>query len=95
MDVNEKSQFQKINKIKKIHYVFHFAALVGVERTLKNPFDVLNDIEGYKNILNLCKKHKVKRVFFSSSSEVYGESVKFPQREIDTPLNSRLPYSVV
>lgn len=95
LDVNEKNQFQKLDKIKKIHYVFHFAALVGVERTLNNPLSVLKDIEGYKNILNLCKNQKVKRVFFSSSSEVYGESVKFPQREIDTPLNSRLPYSVV
>ena len=36
-----------------------------------------------------------KRVFFSSSSEVYGEPVGFPQHEHTTPLNSRLPYAVV
>ena len=37
----------------------------------------------------------VKRVYFSSSSEVYGESVHFPQHEETTPLNSRLPYAIV
>ena len=35
------------------------------------------------------------RVFFSSSSEVYGEPVEFPQNEHTTPLNSRLPYAIV
>jgi len=34
-------------------------------------------------------------VFFSSSSEVYGEPVEFPQNEHTTPLNSRLPYAIV
>ncbi len=43
----------------------------------------------------LAKNTGVKRVFFSSSSEVYGEPVGFPQHEHTTPLNSRLPYAVV
>jgi UDP-glucose 4-epimerase len=34
-------------------------------------------------------------VFFSSSSEVYGEPFEHPQNEQTTPLNSRLPYAVV
>jgi UDP-glucose 4-epimerase len=34
-------------------------------------------------------------VYFSSSSEVYGEPVEFPQNEHTTPLNSRLPYAIV
>jgi nucleoside-diphosphate-sugar epimerase len=34
-------------------------------------------------------------VFFSSSSEVYGEPVEFPQNEHTTPLNSKLPYAIV
>jgi len=37
----------------------------------------------------------VRRVFFSSSSEVYGEPFEHPQNELTTPLNSRLPYAVV
>lgn len=76
-------------------YVFHYAAVVGVKRTLENPMMVLEDIEGIKNILSLSKNSGVKRVFYSSSSEVYGEPFEIPQNEKTTPLNSRLPYAIV
>ncbi len=76
-------------------YVFHYAAVVGVQRTLQNPVSVLQDINGFKYLLDLCKNTGVKRVFFSSSSEVYGEPFEHPQNELTTPLNSRLPYAVV
>ena len=76
-------------------YVFHYAAMVGVKRTLENPVKVLNDVSGIKNILNLSKSTGVKRVYYSSSSEVYGEPVELPQHEETTPLNSRLPYAIV
>lgn len=76
-------------------YVFHYAAVVGVKRTLENPVSVLSDISGIKYILDLSKNTGVKRIFFSSSSEVYGEPFEHPQNEMTTPLNSRLPYAVV
>lgn len=76
-------------------YVFHYAAVVGVKRTLENPILVLDDLKGMHNVLDLCKNTLVKRVFFSSSSEVYGEPVELPQNEHTTPLNSRLPYAIV
>lgn len=76
-------------------HVFHFAAVVGVQRTLINPLLVLRDITGIENILRLCKNTGVRRIYFSSSSEVYGEPFEIPQNENTTPLNSRLPYAVV
>ncbi len=76
-------------------YVFHYAACVGVQRTLRNPVQVLCDIDGIKHVLGLAKNTGVRRVFYSSSSEVYGEPVEFPQNEETTPLNSKLPYAVV
>jgi len=79
----------------KFDYVFHYAAVVGVKRTLENPVSVLHDIQGIKYILDLCKNTGVQRIFFSSSSEVYGEPFEHPQNEMTTPLNSRLPYAVV
>ncbi len=79
----------------RFHYVFHYAAVVGVKRTLENPVSVLSDIQGIRYILELSKNTGVKRVFFSSSSEVYGEPFEHPQNEMTTPLNSRLPYAVV
>jgi UDP-glucuronate decarboxylase len=76
-------------------HVFHFAAVVGVQRTLANPMLVLRDIAGIDNVLRLCKNTGVQRAYFSSSSEVYGEPFELPQNENTTPLNSRLPYAVV
>ncbi|MFZ1615847.1 MAG: NAD-dependent epimerase/dehydratase family protein, partial [Flavobacteriales bacterium] len=79
----------------RFDYVFHYAAVVGVKRTTDHPVSVLHDIDGIRNVLDLCKNTGVKRVFFSSSSEVYGEPVEFPQNEHTTPLNSKLPYAIV
>ncbi|HTA62098.1 MAG TPA: NAD-dependent epimerase/dehydratase family protein [Bacteroidia bacterium] len=94
-DVNNYRDISEIMLTYKFDYVFHLAAVVGVQRTQENPVSVLNDIDGIKNILNLSKNTSVKRVFFSSSSEVYGEPVSLPQHEHTTPLNSRVPYAVV
>ncbi len=94
-DVNHGLSIAEIMLSFKFDYVFHYAAVVGVARTLSNPLAVLADISGIKNILELSKNTGVQRVFFSSSSEIYGEPVEYPQNEYTTPLNSRLPYAIV
>jgi UDP-glucuronate decarboxylase len=94
-DVNNHEDIAAIMLAYRFDYVFHYAAVVGVARTLENPMMVLNDINGIRNILDLSKNTGVDRVFYSSSSEVYGEPVEFPQNESTTPLNSKLPYAVV
>jgi UDP-glucuronate decarboxylase len=94
-DVNNFMEISSIMMAHKFDYVFHFAAVVGVIRTQENPLKVLRDIDGIKNILDISKNISVKRVFFSSSSEVYGEPVVLPQHEETTPLNSRVPYAIV
>jgi len=94
-DVNNLNDISTVFYSHQFDYVFHYAAVVGVKRTLTNPVMVLEDISGMRNILDLSKNTGVKRVFFSSSSEVYGEPVELPQNEDTTPLNSRLPYAIV
>lgn len=94
-DVNEFNDISSVFYSGAFDYVYHYAAVVGVNRTLENPVLVLKDIDGIKNILELSKNTGVKRVLYASSSEVYGEPVELPQHEETTPLNSRLPYAVV
>lgn len=94
-DANDYKDISSVFYAYTFDYVFHYAAVVGVKRTLQNPVMVLKDIEGLNNILSLSKNTGVKRVYYSSSSEVYGEPVEFPQNEETTPLNSRLPYAIV
>jgi UDP-glucuronate decarboxylase len=92
---NSRDDLNRLFLAYPIDYVFHYAAVVGVKRTLEYPLSVLEDIDGFKYLLENCRWSNVKRVFFSSSSEVYGESPSFPQDEHVTPLNSRLPYAIV
>lgn len=94
-DCNNFKDISSVMLSTQFDFVFHYAAVVGVQRTLDNPVMVLNDIQGIKNVLELSKNSGVQRVFFASSSEVYGEPFEHPQNELTTPLNSRLPYAVV
>jgi len=94
-NVNDWRDLSGVMYSQAFDYVFHYAAVVGVQRTLDNPVKVLSDLSGIRNLLSFAKNSGVKRVFFASSSEVYGESVHLPQNEETTPLNSRLPYAIV
>lgn len=94
-NVNDINDITAIMLRYNFDYVFHYAAVVGVQRTTENPKMVLEDIKGLQNIFELSKNTGVQRIFFSSSSEVYGEPVHLPQHEYETPLNSKLPYAVV
>lgn len=94
-DINNYNDIAAVMLVHSFRFVFHYAAVVGVQRALNNPLMVLRDIDGIKNILSLSKNTGVERVFYSSSSEVYGEPVEIPQNEDTTPLNSKLPYAIV
>ena len=68
--------------IKGCETVIHLAAVVGVEITEKKSLLCLHiNIQGTSNVLDSAVKNKVKKIIFSSSSEVYGEQEKFPISE--------------
>lgn len=94
-DVNDYKEILEVMLSFQFHYVFHYAAMVGVIRTQEHPVSVLRDIRGIEHICRIGKNTGVRRIFFASSSEVYGEPVEFPQNAHTTPLNSRLPYAIV
>lgn len=94
-NVNDFDTIKRVMMNGVFDFVFHYAAMVGVKRTQENPLSVLKDIDGIKYLLQFAKETNVKRFFFSSSSEVYGEPVTIPQNEDTTPLNSRVPYAIV
>ena len=74
----------------KIDVIFNFAAQAGVRYSLTNPEKFINsNINGYFNILELSRKFGVKRLFYASSSSVYGDIKKFPTFESNNlkPIN--------
>lgn len=61
--------------------VYHFAAVVGVEHYVADPYQVLNvNVNGTQTVLSVAFKSR-KKVIFSSTSEVYGRSLKSPFSE--------------
>ena len=85
-DINKISGMEAMLKEQPFNYIFHYSAVVGVQRTQDHPLLVFDDIDGIKNILSIALQHSTQRVYFSSSSEVYGEPVEIPQHEMTTPL---------
>ncbi len=89
--------FSKIDEIfshNKIDIVIHLAARAGVRPSINLPhlYEKTN-ILGTINILEACKKYKIKKLIFASSSSVYGGNKKVPFSEndkVDTPIS---PYA--
>ena len=68
--------------IKGCDYVVHLAAMLGVKNTELNRLNCLTiNAQGTINVLDACVKENVKKIVFSSSSEVYGEQTNFPITE--------------
>ena len=80
--------------VKDCEAVFHLASPIGVEYTERNPIATLDtNIQGIKNVLECCIHENVKKLLFTSSSEVYGEPAKIPVPE-DCPLTPKSCYGV-
>ena len=69
--------------IARVDLIYHYAAVVGVEHYVVDPYKVLNvNVNGTQSVLKLAYKHQ-RRVVFASTSEVYGRNPKVPWREED------------
>ncbi len=94
LDLLEKNKLNDLFKKMKFNTVYNFAAQAGVRYSFENPESYINsNIQGFINILNLTKKFKVKKLFFASSSSVYGDIGPFPKKE-NSKLNTLNIYSI-
>ena len=68
------NELELYNAMNGCHYVVHLAAALGVENTETNRLECYKvNVEGTKNVLEAAFKRRIKKVVFSSSSEVYGD----------------------
>ena len=77
-DITRKKEIKGWLNKKKINYLFHFAAIVPT-RIVKKKFNYANKVNylGTKYLVDeILKSNKIKWLFFSSSSHVYGFSNK-------------------
>jgi len=82
IDLTDQNKLDKIFRKNKFNFVFNLAAQAGVRYSIDHPRKYINaNIVGFFNVIENCKKYNVDRLFYASSSSVYGESKKFPLKE--------------
>lgn len=82
VDLVEKKKIKEIFKNNNIDFIFHFAAQAGVRYSIDHPAKYIDsNILGFYNLIENIKDFKIKRLFYASSSSVYGENKNFPLNE--------------
>ncbi|MEM3672600.1 MAG: SDR family oxidoreductase [Candidatus Bathyarchaeia archaeon] len=91
-DIRDKKLVKKA--LKGVKVVFHLAALVDVQFSVKNPL-LVNQVNvcGSLNILEESIKNNVAKFIYASSCAVYGEPQYLPINE-EHPTNPLSPYAV-
>ncbi len=69
----------------RIDAVCNLAAQAGVRYSIEHPRTYeKSNLQGFLNILECCRHHKIQRLVYASSSSVYGGNTSLPFRETDT-----------
>ena len=91
IDLSDYEAVEKIFQENDIKTVVHLAAQAGVRYSLKNPGAYIHsNINGFMNILEVCRHHEIDHLIYASSSSVYGANVKMPfsvQDNVDHPVS--------
>ena len=68
--------------VKGVDAVCHLAAKVGVKHYVEHPIEVIRtNVFGTYNLLEACRRKRLKRFVFASTSEVYGKNSDVPLSE--------------
>ena len=66
----------------KISTVINLAAQAGVRYSMLHPKKYNdNNINGFFNIIELSRIYRIKKIFYASSSSIYGDTKSFPLQE--------------
>lgn len=78
-------------------YIFHLAAIIGVEHVVNRPFEVVvNNTNLLANLIDHARcQSKLKRFLFASTSEVYAGTLENFELPVPTPEQTPLSLSDV
>lgn len=78
-----------------VDYVFHNAAVTSPPEFEQKPFDGFNtNVMGTFNVLDMARRHNVKKVILASSSSIYGNTMKKTnESDLDTNFINLYPMS--
>ncbi len=90
-DITDKESLKQIFNKFKPSEVVNLAAQAGVRYSIENPYEYIqSNLVGFGNILEECRKNKVKHLVYASSSSVYGGNRDLPFKEksgVDHPVS--------
>lgn len=91
VDIENLAKLERVFRQQRFDKVVHLAAQAGVRYSLSHPFRYIEaNIVGTLNLLELCRKYKIKDFIYASSSSVYGGNKKLPFSEadrVDSPIS--------
>ena len=94
-----KADFSELSSFKSLSHsydeIYMLAAIVGVNRTLKNPSEVIRiNTSLTMNTLEYVRSNPVKKILFSSSSENYAGTSDLFNYKIPSFYDSRKPVKI-
>ena len=91
-DISNKGEWQ--NEFKNVDYIFHLAALADIVPSIDDPQKYYEaNVTGTLNVLEACKRFKIKKILYSASSSCYGIPKQYPTNE-NEKINPVFPYAV-
>ncbi|TSC88488.1 MAG: UDP-glucose 4-epimerase [Microgenomates group bacterium Gr01-1014_5] len=83
-----------VEKLQKVEFIFHLAALPRIGRSLDNPLETHEaNVTSTLTALEFARKLEVSKFLYASSSSVYGIQETLPLKENLIP-NPQNPYAV-
>jgi nucleoside-diphosphate-sugar epimerase len=83
-DIRDLDLLDKIFSENTFDAVYHLAAMLAHERKTRKDLWSSN-VDGTKNILDMCIKHNVGKIIFTSSNCLWGRNFDDPVKEEETP----------
>jgi nucleoside-diphosphate-sugar epimerase len=80
--------------VEGVDYVIHQAAVPSVQRSIQDPVGTNRaNITATLNLLESCRRRKIRRLIYAASSSAYGDTEVLPKQErmVPTPLS---PYAL-
>ena len=91
LDIEDAKNLNNLFKKFKPDCVVNLAAQAGVRYSIEKPMVYINsNIVGFVNLLEACKKYRIKNFVYASSSSVYGASTSMPfsiHNNVDHPIS--------
>ena len=79
---NDIKIIDKLIKKVKIDAIFHLAAEAGVRRSISKPLEYVEEnIANTIRVFEFAKKNKIKKIYYASSSSIYGDKGIYPTNE--------------